>query len=148
VALREDRTNRPIITKPQLLVFKEKHGERYFHVPDDAALFKAALKVLSERFEEGCWYYKPEDKPEPPDVTEAQIETLPKSLQAAAMQKRREYNNKLRDYQFELEIFELIEKAIEKKDGRAAWRILKDRAEGEYEGCDLERYESVEDDED
>jgi len=63
----QDRT---IVSQPCVLVFKEKHGDRYFHVPNDETLFAAALHVLKERHADGYWYHKPEstDKPELPDV--------------------------------------------------------------------------------
>jgi len=137
------REQRPIIREPHVLVFKEKHGDRYFHVPDDAALFAAALSVLTERKKEGYWYYKPEKKPEPPDVTEEQVATLPKSVQVNATVKIRAYKDALRRYEEEVEDFEEIERAVREKDGRAAWQILSDHGDGEYEGYDLERYEKV-----
>jgi len=136
--------DKTIIREPQVLVFNEKHGERYFHVPNDETLFAVALHVLTERNAEGYWYYKPEpkEKPEAPDVTEEQIATLPKSLQPAAAQKLREYKRALRDYQDSVEDYESIEKALRDKDGRVAWECIRDR--GDHEGYSLERYEKIE----
>jgi len=39
----------PIVTEPMLLIFEEKHDNRYYHIPDDTTLFQVALHVLTER---------------------------------------------------------------------------------------------------
>lgn len=40
----------------QVLVLYEKHGNAYFDVPDSATLDDVALKILTERFNQGYWY--------------------------------------------------------------------------------------------
>src|SRR5271168_4307264 len=95
---------RPFIASPSVLVFKEKHGDRHFNVPDDEALFAAALKVLAERFKQGYWYYDPakegaaEAMPEAPDFTAEQVATMPESLRKAAYKKLRDYEVKTREH--------------------------------------------------
>ena len=145
----------PIVTEPVLLVFEEKlvfeeeHGSRRYHIPDDATLFKASLKVLTERNEEGYWYPEPEgEAPTPPDVKEADIPNLPKSLQDAARKQIRTYLESKRDYDKERVEYDAIQKAIESEDGRAAWDILYDRRDAEYEGVTLEHYDTLDDDDD
>jgi|SRR5271155_698784 len=137
--------SRPIIAKPMLLVFKEKHGRRHFHVIDDKALLRAALHVLTERHKEGYWYPKPEtsEKPHPPDVAEADIEKLPTSLRETAKEALRNFQDWLAAYEKEVSKYADIVKAVATKDGRAAWTILRDRRNYEYEGFELESYEDV-----
>lgn len=139
---------RPIVAQPSVLIFKEKHGKRYFHVPDDKALFAAALHVLAERKEDGYWYPSPPfgDTPEEPDVKPEDIEKLPKSLQATAKKKLDAYRAAMVEIQDDVLEHAAIEKALADKDGRAAWECLRNRRDAEYEGFDLERYEDLDDD--
>lgn len=136
---------RPLVPEPRLLVLEEKHGKRYFHVPNEAALFKLALGLLKERHKAGYWYCKPDpkDKPEPPDVTAEEIEKLPKSLQNSARTSLRNYTAALRSYEDEVNDYTAIVKAVREKDGQAAWTLLFDRRDYEYEGVRLERYNEV-----
>jgi len=146
-ALRRAAPTGPLIKQPMLLVFKEKHGERYFYIPDDKALFAVALKIVSERFEEGYWYPEPgvEDKPAAPDYTKEQIATLPESMQKTATATLAAYERSLREYNGLVDEFKRIEKAVEEKDGQAAWQIIRERQRAEYEGYDLEHFETLDD---
>lgn len=143
-------TRVPFIKEPMLLVFKEKHGDRYYHVVDDKMLLAVALKILTERFEEGYWYGEPSDLPDPPkapDFTKEQVEAMPESLRPAAYKKLHDYAVAMRQYNEEVDDYRRIEKAVREKDGREAWQALNDRSDAEYEGFNLERYESVDEDE-
>lgn len=137
----------PIVNQPMLLVFNEKHGDRYFNVPNDEALFAAALKIVTERFEQGYWYVEPEEneKPAAPDFTKEQIATLPESMREAAQKKLREYERSLHDYNELVDGYARIKKAVDEKDGRVAWEVIRDRCDAEYEGYALKPFESVED---
>ena len=42
--------------KNRILVLNEKNGNRYFYVPTDEDLERAALKIVLERNEDGYWY--------------------------------------------------------------------------------------------
>jgi hypothetical protein len=145
---RDCQRAQPIIREPKLLVFKEKHGQRYFYVHNDKALFKAALKILTERAKEGYWYYKPEEPPKAPDFTKEQIATLPESMRADATKKLQQYTDACRRYDAEVEDYNEIQEALKTKNGKLAWQCLRNRSDGEYEGCSLERIESTEPDED
>jgi hypothetical protein len=145
---RDCQRKKPIIEEPRLLVFKEKHGERNFYIPDDATLFKAALKVLTDRFKEGYWYYKPEDPPKAPDFTKEQVASMPESMRADATKKLMKHAEAMRYYVREVEDYNDAVKAVNTKDGRLAWQSLRNSSGGEYQGCSLERLESAEPDED
>ena len=141
---------RPIIREPKVLVFKEKHGDRYFNIPDDKTLFRVSLKILTERFEAGYWYYKPgdEDKPKAPDFTKEQVAAMPDSLREGATKKLVSYQGELRRWERDSEDFNNVKKAVETKDGRLAWQCLLDYSDGEYQRCSLEQLEDPESDED
>ena len=44
-------------TFPAAIVFKEKHGRRYFHVTSEDDLYRVATRVLIERINSGDWYF-------------------------------------------------------------------------------------------
>jgi hypothetical protein len=93
-----ERVSRPFISEPSILVIKEKHGDRYFNVPDDKTLFAVALMIVTARLRDGWWYEKPSE--------------------------------------------EMVKRAVEAKDGRAAYDVLRARRNAEYEGFSIERFES------
>ncbi|MDO8610988.1 MAG: hypothetical protein Q7R95_10695 [bacterium] len=39
-----------------LVIFKEKHGDRYFYAPTFDDLYRVALKIFHERAIEDIWY--------------------------------------------------------------------------------------------
>ena len=134
----------PIVTEPMLLVFKEKHGERYFNVPNDDALFAACLKVVTERLKDGYWYNEPDGVvPQAPDFTKDQVASMPESMRSDAYKKLRAYDQALSSFNEEIADHAKIKKAVDEKNGRLAWGIIRDRGRYEYEGYDLERFESV-----
>lgn len=141
--VRKAKVPGPIITEPRLLVFREKHGVSYYLVNDDNMLYAAALKVLTQRFETGYWYYKPAKKPEAPDFTQEQVATMPASMQAGANEKLSAYTRALRRYDVEVEDYESIKKAVKAKDGKLAWQSLCAHQNAEYEGFRLECLETV-----
>lgn len=40
----------------KIIVFKEKHGNRYFDASTDEKVQAVALKIFNERLKEGYWY--------------------------------------------------------------------------------------------
>lgn len=44
-----------------ILVSEEKHGTYYYPAATDEDLAKSALKILTERYEQGYWYHTPEE---------------------------------------------------------------------------------------
>jgi hypothetical protein len=47
--------------RPQILVVREKHGNRYLPAATDEELHASALKLVTNRVEDGYWYYDDED---------------------------------------------------------------------------------------
>lgn len=134
-----------IVRAPSVLVLEEKHGRRHFNVADDEALFRASLKILTERFEQGYWYGTREDieKPEAPDFTKEQVAAMPESLMREALRKLRKYDTDKQQYDAEVEDYDNIVTAVKTKDGRLAYQALRSRQDAEYEGFSIERMESA-----
>jgi hypothetical protein len=141
-ANKKPRPQRPIIEEPKLLVLHEKHGELYFHIPDEPTLFKVALDIVTKRAKSGYWYIDPEEyKPITPSMTKEAAEALPEGpARKAALQEQATYKRERAVYADALETAEYIAKAINEKDGRAAWQVLRDHSDGEYQRVSLEAY--------
>ena len=133
----------PLIGRPSLLVLHEKHGDLYFHVPDEEALFKVALDIVAKRLRAGHWYLDPKDyEPKPPSVTKEQAEALPEGpVRKAALDELSSHARQVSEYRWIKEGWDTIHKAVEEKDGRLAWRVLRDHSDGEYQRVSIERYE-------
>ena len=124
---------------PQLVVFKEKHGDNYYLLASAEAELKMYLDVLTSRFKEN-WYswmkdYKPYGKA--PLYTKDDISKMPdimvdekkklllelikwEKAEKEASLIRREYAS--------------MEKAVETKDGKLAHELISNNSDGEYEG--------------
>lgn len=141
------RPRRPVIDKPSLLVLNEKHGDRYFHVEDDAALFRAALTVVLQRYKEGYWYANPMDcdQPKNPGMTMEQAKTLPDGpIRVAAVAAVNQYRQACREVDDLTDTWNIIQKAVNDRDGRLAWQVLRDYSDGEYQRVSIEPYSKIE----
>lgn len=133
----QKRTPRPFVERPIVLVLHEKHGNQYFYIPDEEALFRAALEVLTSRNKENYFYFKPEIPN--PELTKEQVDSLPPALKKEGEKKYLARKELILRQKYEAEEYESIQSTIKEKDGRKAWRILRDRNGGEYERVSLER---------
>jgi len=130
---------------PCLLVLDEKHGDRYFLIPDRKTLEKVALFVVTERFKQGYWYNDPRKyKPEPLVMTEAALDSLPEAIREDARKKITDRKKALREWQREMDRYEEIETAVSEHDGGRALAVLIDRQDHEYEGWRIEKFETPE----
>ena len=128
---------------PGVVVCREKHGNRSYAAPEEATLHKVALMILGGRLKEGYWYYKPapKDKPKAPDYTDpTEINSLRGEIKAKAVSALRSYQAALAAHNQEIEAFDEIQRAVKDQDGKLAWKILRFRSDGEYEGVALEFY--------
>lgn len=130
--------------RPGVLVIKEKHETLYHSVPDENALHNLALEILTRRFENGRFYYKP-PVPDALQITRTEIEErLPAGrVRDAALQEfDRQVNFANSEAHFRDE-YDRIEKAVESKDGKLAWRALQERSGyAEYEYVKFEPFET------
>ncbi len=56
------KIHKPGYTYPSVLVFEEKHGDRFFHLTSEEDLRKAMNQICLERAKEGYWYSPEENK--------------------------------------------------------------------------------------
>jgi len=131
---------------PGILVLHEKHGDWHYSVPTEAHLHAAALEILARRLGDN-WYYDPRERseaerqyaPKPPELTDEQIEALPKGdVREAAEKQRRRYLAYQAEAADAVRWIEGVEYALEHKDGSEAWQLLRERHEGEYEGMSID----------
>jgi hypothetical protein len=139
---RPPRPVRPIVEEPVVLILHEKHGGLHFHIPDEPTLFKVALDIVIKRLKAGHWYLDPKDYvPENPGMTKEQAEALPPGpIRNSAVSAVSSYKNALSQHSWILEGWENVQKAVKEKDGRLAWRVLRDHSDGEYQRVSLEKY--------
>ena len=130
---------RPFVDGRSVLVLKEKHSDRYFVVDNDEELFAAAVMVLRGRLKAGHFYYDPGEPPPGPDFSQADADKLPASLREAAMSQFRRHEDKLRSYAHDKQEWDDINLACASADGRAAWRILRNRGDHEYESVCIDQ---------
>ncbi len=125
---------------PTVLVFKEKHGSLAYVARDWEERDRAALHVLTRRFREEYWYHDPSKEKvysPVPSLTKDQVEGLPMGpVKAAAQLEWRNYESELRRREADITQYKAIQAAVSDKDGIAAWRLIQDRREYEYEGYD------------
>lgn len=126
-----------------VVVFKEKHGDRYFVVNSPDALYRASLEVLKERYNNEWYNWMKDHKPYEgtntvrPTYTLAEVNALPESMSNEKEKMTKEINKWAKEDKEAAEIretFTSIEKAISEKDGQAAYSILSELKDGEYEG--------------
>lgn len=156
--------------KPSVLVLYEKHGDFFYDATTREKFETNCLAILKERFDEGYWYNTPDEQypkdskwdttifqliPDfPEDGTkeekdaaiatwrEANVNVIPDAdAQALVKQKLskaiKNYNNRARYKKWYAE----LERVLEEKDASAAWKILDDRSDHEYERIELQDLE-------
>jgi hypothetical protein len=129
---------------PQLLVLKDKHETDYYLCSDVAALGRACLAILKARTDPKHGYIQ-DPGPESEiyglkkELTKEAAEALPDPYREEAI-KVIKANARLRAaWKEEVENYETAKKALKEKDGMAAFAILHDRRDHEYEGFEFVR---------
>lgn len=127
-------------TWPKLLILQEKHDPGYFLINDIDALLRAAVKVVTERHKER-WYYQPEEPKLKEEVPDDVMDRLPEALRKKAKDDKHSNKSNMKRYQKALDLWNLIQKAVTEQDGMAAFQVLDDRKDHEYENWHLEDIE-------
>lgn len=130
---------------PSIIVFNEKHGNRYYIANNPDEFGRVFLTVLEERFHQKYWYnwmkgYK-DTSLVIPKFTEEDINSLPESVQEMTESMRRElsfYKKGLREQKETRENYLNIEKAIVTRDTYLAYQMIREVSSGEYEGFEIE----------
>lgn len=161
------------VTEPMVLVLREKHDNRYFLVRDDADLNRAALHILRQRYEEGYYEdpvrsdYVNEDAEQMVrewDAAQADgsAQRWPQAIQSAAQRVYEDAKRQMQEadradlsYRIEAQWHRQLERILALPSEEALARVntagrplcylmLLNHSRGEYEGLDLEPFESVE----
>jgi hypothetical protein len=126
----------------KILVFKEKHGDRYFDASTSEKELDVYLKVAKERIKDSYWYDTDCLVPNEPEISKEQIAKMKDSgLKTAAIQEWRIYETNL-SYVKECEQTEKLIKLVKKGDKQAAKTLIQNRRDGEYEGFEIEETEN------
>lgn len=136
---RKHLENRYANTKwPKLLILKDKHENDHYLINDIDALLRAALMIVAVRIEQR-YYFEPKREKLIEEVPDDVVDKLPEAIKKKALSDKS--SNKYADkrYQRELETWEMIQKALQEKDGIAAFQVIDSRKDHEYEGWSLER---------
>lgn len=145
----------------RIIVCEEKHGTYYYDASTDEAWAKSALKILTDRFSEGYWYYDPRAEKHPFSldlrskrdellaITDEQIDAIPSEEARELLRAKRERARaEQREDAEMIEEYERIKAVVEAQDdsfetvGRSrepkAWRLLEARSGHEYEHIELD----------
>jgi hypothetical protein len=161
------------VTEPMVLVLREEHDSRYYLVRDDAELNRAALTILRERDAEG-WYTEPDRADYVDEISETTMQLYEQEVQAGRMarypqwlqdqaregyEQAKEHADRISraDLQYRIDAgwYRRMKRLLALPPDEAlarvnthgrplAYLILRNRRAGEYEGFDLERFETVE----
>lgn len=152
----------------RIIVFEEKHGNRYFDASTDEQLARACVKILKERA--NMWYYREYDKGvdakfskqelETLALTDEEVAALPELLRADVEQKISRLKRKKAAYvrnkaeedkwfnNLELiitlpedEAAKLTETSPSGRERSVAYDLIQSRGDGEYEGYSIENLE-------
>lgn len=123
-----------------IIIFKEKHGDRYFRFNSFEAVQETALSILKDRMD--LYIYEP-DPVDPIDFTEEDIKNYPESLKKEAYTKFRNYVRGKEWFDTINDDYLLGKYALANKDGKVAWNVIRNRQDHEYENYHLENFEKV-----
>jgi len=123
--------------EPQIVVFKEKHGDRNYIIYTADDFRKICLSLVKERNQYG-WYshFEYEKMPVIPTFTKESITTLPTEFQAEATKTWSKYERDMKNYKEFQSLIELKKKALD-GDGYAAAELIEEMNSGEYEGYEI-----------
>jgi hypothetical protein len=132
------------LDKNSIVIFKEKHSDRYFAIPDIDTFCKVALKIVTERFKEG-WYGDESDYSiDEPGLSREQVEALPEGkIKHDAMKRIADYEAELKGKARYLVDYKTSKRVVKEKDAPGALMFLLQRGKsGEYESWDIQGLES------
>lgn len=124
-----------VIIPNKILIEHNKYGENYYSIPTLNDLYKVSLHILEERLENK--FFCKSNIPEKLDYTYYDIEKLPESFRKDAKSKLDGRNKYIKECEEANKEFDLIEKALNEKNGQLALQILKNRIDFEYEKIEI-----------
>jgi hypothetical protein len=129
--------------KGAFLIFREKHGNRYFNAGSVEEAGKVCLKVLKERH--GSWWENDEEcEVFIPSLTRDQVIELPDGrVKDAAVTEWKEWEKVSKLGQVHKLFCDACSAALKNKDGEAAIELLFSRRDYEYENVEITYFEKV-----
>lgn len=153
----------------KIVIFKEKHGDRYFDATDEKELNKVFLLMLRERKAMGYYYEPDPDYPveweEAMKVPDDTLNTLPEGIRDQIFRLRKAYKRLERETRIDREWFRLANELLampkaeaenhvhtwtvnlstgpKKKEKLMATFLMDCRKDGEYEGFEIIELETV-----
>lgn len=140
----------------RLLIFKEKHGVRYFLVKTVDDVAKACSKIFKERLE-NCWYISLDEWKADLEKAKAKLETHCESLKVlkagsennsgiaefAKMEEKKvsEAQRNVRQLEREIEMFSAA--IANPEPGPAVVAYIREHGDAEYEGYEFEELEEL-----
>lgn len=122
---------------PQLAIFKEKHGDRYYLIYKAEDFQKVCLKLIKERNEYGYYSHLGREKePVAPSFTKESIPSLPSEFQKEALNTWNKYARDMKWFKESTELYELKNKALS-GDLQSAGEFISSMCGGEYEGYEI-----------
>jgi len=127
-----------------LMIFKEKHADRYFAVKDDNDRNKVALKILKERYNEGYYYPTVEELDDRKEerletvkkryekeiaLTEEEVSNLPDSIKEEIVENREKFNKFVssveQEIAYEIKWTEYLNELLSVSEEEALKKIIK-----------------------
>lgn len=139
-SISEEKPNLHYSTR--ILIFEEKHGDRFFLVSSVEEFHLACKKIFDQRVDQG-WYnwITEEEEPTMPDFAEETIPSLPESMRTEAKNTWTRYKNQLASYKDNQHLLKIMEIA-KGGDAAACCEVLKELKGNEYEKFRFEDPES------
>lgn len=127
-----------------IVIFKEKHGDRYFLVHNREELEKVALKIVKERNEEGWYNYEYELPTEPKMTVDAAVLLGMERVIAAVKEEWNLFSYNKKQYELGIKMKAALEEIEKYNNGAVALQFLNDSKDGQYEAFKIEAGESYE----
>lgn len=126
--------------EPKIMIvkFEEKHGDLIYAYTSREEFYKIFLEVLSARYKEGWYSYKPKKPKKEIDMTLQQIEAITdESLKKFQLDRYKSYERELKEYNEFTQLNNDTEKAYKEKNAKLAYYVISERNDGEYEGFEI-----------
>lgn len=128
----------------KIIMFEEKHTNRYFEYNSVEKFYKIFLKIFNERYEQGWFKYGEVNKPKSLKMSVEEINALKdEDVKKIAQDKYDEYQRELKQYEQYRKFNETVERVSKEQDAPAAYSILRGRNGYEYEKFEIIETESI-----
>jgi hypothetical protein len=129
----------------RIMILYDKGDPLYYDVSTDEQLYYISLKILKLRFESGNYYgFEESNKPQPPKISREEAKKIiDKDVKNYVLHRIEIYKIDLETFNKEKEFVNAIKKAVETKDGKLAYQILRKRRDAQYEGFEIKILDDI-----